>query len=94
MPKRRADDQNGHEPDRGLYYRCYGPLCRIKKSILQQKVLYGVSGKAKLGKYCDSNRFFVARFCGIQYRGRIRGRIGHTGNNRAGRNACEAMTVD
>ena len=81
-------------PTEASYYRCYGPIGRIKKRILQQKVLYGVSGKAKLGKYCDCNRFFVARSCGIQYRGRICGRIGHTGNNRAGRNACEAMTVD
>lgn len=67
---------------------------RIEKRILQQNILYGVSGKAKLGKYCDSNRFFVARACGIQYRGRVRGWIGHTGNNCAGRNACETMTVD
>ena len=42
---RRANNQNGHEPDRGLYRR-YSPLGRIKKGILQQKVLYGVSGKA------------------------------------------------
>jgi hypothetical protein len=59
MAKWRADDQDSHEPDGGFDYRCYGPICRIKKSILQQKVLYGVSGKAKLGKYCDCNRFFV-----------------------------------
>ena len=37
---------------------------------------------------------FCVCFCGIQYRSRIRGWISYTGNNRAGRNACKAMTVD
>ena len=71
LPKRRAHDQDGHEPGRRLHHRGQGALSRVKKRVLQQKVLNCVSRKAEFGKYRHGDRFFMARACCIYYRGRI-----------------------
>jgi hypothetical protein len=39
LPKRRAHDQHRHDPSRSLHHRRQATLDRIKKRILQQKIL-------------------------------------------------------
>jgi hypothetical protein len=46
LPKRRAHDQDRHEPSRRLHHRGQATLDRIEKRILKQKILDRVSRKA------------------------------------------------